>query len=99
MAWIRIMNHDDSILTPGFQGSLPDYELCSFVNNMIACYLSNNFEVLPVFIKRARMHMGKYPPREQTRIYYERVNGFLNDLHSFLSHKASVSEIKPLHGA
>ena len=92
-AWFCILNHKDSVPDRGYRRDVREYDLISYVNNIIGCYLSDNYPVIPVFIERARNHMNEYEPNENSLAYYDRVAEFLNDMEAFLSEKASVSKI------
>jgi hypothetical protein len=93
-AWFRVLNHEDSVPARGYRRDVREYALISYVNNIIGCYLSDNYHVIPIFIERARIHMKDHEANESTSAYYERVAQFLNDMESFISEKASVTTIR-----
>jgi hypothetical protein len=93
-AWFRVLNHTDSVPERGYRRDVREYALVSYVNNIIGCYLSENYKIIPVFIERAKNHMKDNKANEKTFAYYEKVSEFLNDMESFLSEKASVTNIR-----
>ena len=53
------------------------YPLVCYVNNLIGAALSENHEVIPVFVARAAEHMAQVPPSEEAAAYYALVTSYL----------------------
>ncbi|GAA5177121.1 hypothetical protein GCM10025771_13720 [Niveibacterium umoris] len=53
------------------------YDLVSYINNIIGLVLSENYEVIPVFIGRALSHMEAFPSNSESLHYYSCVNRYL----------------------
>jgi hypothetical protein len=66
------------------------YALVCYVNNIIALFLSKNYEVIPVFISRAAAHMAENPPSEGSAAYYKLVENYLAQMSFFVSSFTSV---------
>jgi hypothetical protein len=76
-------------LKRGFRRDVRECELVSYVNNIVGCYLSDNYELILVFIERARFHMMDCEANENTGFYYNKVEDFLLDMEKFLDEKYS----------
>ena len=53
------------------------YLLVCYVNNLIGAALSENHEVIPVFVARAAEHMAQVPSSEEAAAYYALVTSYL----------------------
>lgn len=65
------------------------YTLVCYINNIIGLLLSENYELVPIFIERARIHMAEFPATEESATYYETVEHYLRivtDLMQALGH-------------
>jgi hypothetical protein len=89
--WHRMLNHFDSLPDKPYRRNVAVYELVSYVNHTIACFTSENFYPIQIFIERARIYM-KENPDENTE-YYSKVESYFKDLELFLGDKASVTKL------
>lgn len=53
------------------------YTLVCYINNIIGLLLSENHELVPIFIERARHHMAEFPATEESATYYKVVEHYL----------------------
>jgi len=67
----------------GYRRNVVVYTLLCYVNNITACYVSENEEPISIFIGRARKHMQKFPSDERKE-YYDLVEGYCNALEAHL---------------
>jgi len=59
--WHKVLNHEDSLPTSAFRRNVAVYELVSYVNHIVACYVCGNFHPITIFIERARDYIEKNP--------------------------------------
>ena len=88
------MNAEENLPPMAFRRNVPAYALVSYINNIIGCYLSNNYKSIPVFIERSKIHINDNPANEKLRPYYELVESYLNIMESHLmSHGIEVNKV------
>jgi hypothetical protein len=73
----RELNRADLVPRHCYRRNKVHYELVCFVNNIIGLVLSDNYEVIPVFVGRALNHIKDFPATEETEIYYPLVTRYL----------------------
>lgn len=56
------------------------YPLVCYVNTLVAATLSENYEVLPLFVARAAEHMAEVQPSAEAANYYALVSAYLAHL-------------------
>ncbi len=91
-AWFRILNFKDFTSERGHKGNVREYDLVRYINNIIRCYQSDNYSVIPIFIEHARVYMKDHKGNEQTTAYYKMVSEFLIDMEAFINETASVTK-------
>ncbi len=60
------------------------YPLICYINNITGCYISQNYEVASLFIKRARKHMKDTKEKESYKDYYPIASEYLNTVELFI---------------
>jgi len=73
----RCLNSSAYVPAKAYRRNSNIYPLVCYVNNIIGALLSENYEVVPVFVARAAEHMAKVPPCEETAGYCALVSGYL----------------------
>ncbi len=81
------MNDENNLPHMAFRRNVHQYALVCYVNNIIGCYLSENFDAIPIFIQRSRGHIEKYPSNGELDNYYNLVDAYLFAVESFLKTK------------
>ena len=74
-----------------FRRNVPVYELVSYVNHIVACYVCGNFDPINIFIDRARNYIEKNPVEDKD--YYSKLECYFKDMELFLGNKASVTKL------
>jgi len=88
------MNAEENLPPMAFRRNVPVYALVSYINNIIGCYLSDNYKSIPIFIERSKIHINDNPANEKLRPYYELVETYLNIMESHLmSHGIEVYKV------
>jgi len=89
--WHKVLNHFESLPSKAFRRNVAVYELVSYVNHIVACYVCGNYHPIDLFIERAREYIEKNPVKD--RDYYNKVESYFKDMELFLSNKASVTKL------
>ena len=89
--WHRILNHSDTLPAQAHRRNAQVYELVSYVNHITACYISENFHPINVYIERANIFMAENP--DENIEYYSKIENYFKDLKLFLGNKASVTKL------
>jgi hypothetical protein len=72
------------------------YPLVCYVNNLIGALLSQNHEVVPIFVARAAEHMTQVPPfNEAVAAYYALVCSYLSQVVHHVRCAGSQVEFDP----
>ena len=82
--WHRKLNSEEFAAPKGYRRDVFVYELVSYVNNIIGCYLGRNLKPIIRFIERSRLYMERKPPNEDLKKYYTMVGHYLTDLEHHL---------------
>ena len=77
-SWHKEMNAEENIPHRGFRRNVVIYELVCYVNNIIACYLSENVTPIPIFIERSHIFI-----KEQSKNYTD-CEKYLNKVNLYL---------------
>ena len=89
--WHHILNHPDTLPDKAFRRNAQVYELTTYVNHVIACYLSEYFDPIKIMIDRARIHMKENPSKDIE--YCSKIESYFKDLELFLGYKANVTKL------
>lgn len=83
----KALNSKEFSPRKGYRRDVSVYELVCYVNNIIGCYLSGNFEPIKIFINRARVYIDDNEKNEINREYFELVNRYLSLMEEYLETK------------
>jgi hypothetical protein len=89
-AFHAVLNSPSLIPEQCYRRNKVSYPLVCYVNNIIGLFLSKNYDVIPVFIARAAMHMAENPPSLGSEAYYTIVTKYLAQMSFFISSFTSV---------
>lgn len=87
----QVLNASEIVPDQAYRMSSSSYPLVSYVNHIIALYLSKNYDVIPLFISRAHAFMQQHPQKPNTTAYYEWVEIYLRQMAYVLRSFTSVS--------
>lgn len=73
----RCLNSPAYVPARAYRRNSNAYPLVCYVNNIIGALLSENYEVVPVFVARAAEHMGQIPSPAEAGSYYALVSAYL----------------------
>lgn len=82
--WHKKLNSEKNAPSMGYRRNVVVYKLVCHVNNIIGCYLSNNFKPIPIFIERARIHIEENAKETKWREYHKMVLSYLRDIELYL---------------
>lgn len=75
-----ILNHKSIMPRLAYRRNFAAYNLICYVNNMIGLYLSENYEVIPIFISRAHAHMKEFSAAVEAQPYYRLIGFYLRQM-------------------
>jgi hypothetical protein len=73
----RCLNNTACVPAKAYRRNSNLYPLVCYVNNLTGAVLSENYEVIPVFVARAAEHIAQVPPSEEASSYYALVTSYL----------------------
>ena len=74
-----------------YRRNMASYTLVCYVNNIVALYLSEHYEPIPVFVTRAAQHMQEFPSAPVTERYYGLVFKYLAHMTYFVCNFTNVA--------
>ncbi len=94
----RQLNQAQLVPRGGFRRNTLHYPIICYINNIIGLYLSQNFEVIPTFLRRALVHIREFKQANpevyaQGDAYYALVLEYLSLMAHFI---ASLEQIDPV---
>ncbi|SFZ74752.1 hypothetical protein [Chitinimonas taiwanensis] len=87
-----ILNDTEVVPEQAYRMATTMFPLICFVNNIVALYLSKNYEVIPIFISRAHRHMVERPAPPNAVAYYALLAKYLRQMTFVLRSYSPISE-------
>ncbi len=91
----RCLNSHAYVPAQAYRRNTNLYPLVCYVNNLIGAVLSENHEVIPVFVARAAEHMAQVPPSQEAAAYYALVSSYLAQVVHHVGCTGSEVEFDP----
>jgi hypothetical protein len=83
---MKLINAPEVVPPKCYRRNSIAYPLICYVNNITGCYISKNFDAIPIFIERARLHMdGKFTDFVGEE-YCNLVARYLDQMENYLLH-------------
>ena len=86
-----LLNSPDIVPEQAYRMSANLYPLVCYINNIIGLYLSKNYEVIPLFINRAYLHINKHPAQPAGIAYQTTAMLYLQHMAHVLKSYSSIS--------
>lgn len=80
----KALNSKELCPRKGYRRDVPVYELVCYVNNIIGCYMSENFEPIKIFSDRAKIFIDDNKEDETNKEYFELVGRYLRLMEEYL---------------
>ncbi|MDQ6418002.1 hypothetical protein RB620_01000 [Paenibacillus sp. LHD-117] len=92
------INKKDNLPSDCFRRNSPHYNLVSYINNIIALYLSDSYEFIPVFIKRADKEITDLTNRIGHHKYFDNCRVLLSQVANQVNNAIDnvIDDILPL---
>lgn len=87
----QILNAPELVPEQAYRMSSGLYPLVSYINHCIGLYLSKSYDLIPLFLGRARSFMQERPPQPNAVAYYEWVDTYLLQMAYVLKNFTGVS--------
>lgn len=82
-AFHRCLNHSALVPPKAYRRNSNLYPLVGYVNTVVGALLSENYELVPLFVERAAEHMSQNPPLDEAVHYYSLVSSYLSHVVHF----------------
>ena len=87
-----LLNNAEIVPEQAYRMATSMFPLMCFANNIVALYLSKNYEVIPIFISRAHQHMIERPAPPSATAYYKLLARYLRQMAHVLRTCSAISE-------
>ncbi|WNO10073.1 hypothetical protein [Teredinibacter sp. KSP-S5-2] len=88
----RRLNSAEYVAEEIYRRNEINYPLVCYINNITGCYISGNYEVIVLFIGRARKHMKESREKLRESGYYSLVEEYLSIMERYLKSKGIEPE-------
>ncbi len=82
------LNKTENVPNRCYRRNVSIYELVCYVNNITGCYISENFDPIPVFIERSKQFM-EVNSNNEWEMYYHLANEYFEAIENSLGLKRS----------